>query len=65
MLLLCDEHCKEYMNNKFQFLDNGYIKIIEPNLNLDKRMHLGIELLNGNRKKFIERSIMVNDNTKK
>lgn len=65
MLLLCDEHCKEYMNNKFQFLDNGYIKIIEPNLNLDKRMHLGIEVLNGNRKKFIERSIMVNDNTKK
>lgn len=57
MLLLCDEHCKEYLDNRFQFLDNGYIKIIEPNSNLDKRMHLGIELLNGDRKKYIERSM--------
>lgn len=57
MLLLCDEHCKEYLENKFKFLNNGYIKILEPNLNLDKRMHLGIELLNSDRKKYIERSM--------
>lgn len=62
MMLLCDEHCKEYLEGKFEFLDNGYIKILEPSFNLDKRMHLGIELLNHDRKKFIKKSITVDNN---
>lgn len=55
-LIMCVEHARDYINGKFYFLENGFVKNINSNI-VEEWMHLSIDVKNKERRKYIRMNL--------
>lgn len=53
-MIFCKEHAQKYLQHKFIFKENGFVKILEP-CGLNDKMHLGVYVKNQKRREYINR----------
>ena len=53
-MIFCKEHAHLYLDNKFVFRENGFVKVLKP-CGLSEKMHLGISVKNQKRREYLRR----------
>ena len=53
-LIMCREHAIDYLQGKFHFLENGFVKNINSDI-VSEKMHLAISVKTRKRREFLEK----------